>query len=127
MKIKTFSILLLLLTIFISCVRLKTKDNLNDSLGEESKKNIKNEIINLDKNKFRIEIFYDGFEVYYQNKLVAKNDIDKFDLFLKNHKDELSKYKFYILGDKNIPFKKIEIVFNHLRKYELLNFELIAK
>lgn len=127
MKIKTFSILLLLLTIFISCVRLKTKDNLNDSLGEESKKNIKNEIINLDKNKFRIEIFYDGFEVYYQNKLVAKNDIDKFDLFLKNHKDELSKYKFYILGDKNIPFKKIENVFNHLRKYELLNFELIAK
>lgn len=95
---------------------LKTKI----SLRQEKK-------ITSDKDSVKIEISENNFKISSKDKHLISDDINKVEDFIKNDSENMRKSQIYILGKREATFQETKPIFDLLKKYDLLNFKLIAQ
>ena len=137
---KTVSVLILLCIIAgTSFVVFKSKNNSVDNVVIYEKDTLShnhlNTKINLrqeekitsDKDSVKIEISENKFKISSMDKYLTSNDIIKIEDFIKDNLENVKKSQIYILGKRESSFQETKPIFDLLKKYDLLNFKIIAK
>lgn len=94
--------------------------NTKISLHQEEK-------ITSDKDSVKIEISENNFKISSKDKHLTSDDINKVEDFIKNDSENMMKSQIYILGKREATFHETKPIFDLLKKYDLLNFKLIAQ
>jgi hypothetical protein len=100
-----------------------------NTVRKENYESIRNqdEKIGIGSSSTKIEMNDSTFKISLNNQQLESNDIIKIDGFVKNHLKEMRNSKIYILGNREATFQETKPIFDLLKKYDLLNFKIIAK
>lgn len=137
---KTVSVLILLCIIAgTSFVVFKSKNNCVENVVIYDKDTLSHNYLNTkinlrqedkitsDKDSVKIEIRENNFKISSKDKHLTSDDINKIEEFIKNDSENMRKSQIYILGKKEATFQETKSIFDLLKKYDLLNFKIIAK